>query len=813
VTTVVSVQRVKRALKDNVDVAPSSLLAVMENLDDHDRDYLTRADKMVRGLVRDGMSMKDAIAVTVETISDNYEIPVQAAEVAAVQSPIIQPDVSGEFPSPADGAVWMLVEHGIPQTVLCGVDWAHVAEGRRGKAPFLSAWQRPENTLRTADAIHAAAVKYPGCNFGSVFNSDTFAFEADTPPAGISSVAARFSSQGGTFTSQLKIASSEGRGHRYYRWVSGIKNVAQSLDATKYGDFSIRVSGEQCVSPGSVHIRTRKQYRVISTAVIAAPSLAEMDFWKSEQVEKKSTSTVDEKGERRLIQHGNMHGAYISEAGSLLGRGYDKDDVVETTVRWMVANGEPPVDEDKVRKDVSNFVKNREQGQPAEATALAMNQQPTALIVALGDPTQPAVPLTPDVVNGIPEFDEAAITGIYRKIVDAACNGTTVPRQYAFLAAKVYIGAMISPCVKFEGMADTSSYYGVPIGISGTGKGLAWQRVVKDILTCGETLKVHAVKIIEGSGDSGAGLMDFFFDSPRDAPVICMIDEAAELGHKASDQKQPEILDAIIRLATKHEFTRVKASKSHKATAGRHHDNAHLSLYMCAQNKEVIASAFPNKRGMGIYERFYCEYSPPVLVGRLPAVDPALAGEIWQEVQQLQRAGKITIGDGVEDAVDAYWAGLPPDIQTLVRLKSHLMRDVFINAHGRGSKIAETRDWVAAEKNFLRFLKIKAEFFNQDIPDRIGLFIARLKDITDTMRKRLNKGEPVWQVAMSLRDIQTEAHAYRDNQLHTFKTAWSSFAEFVTLVPIKMTNGQTYDKYIPAPDMKEEWWLKTPEQV
>jgi len=118
VTTVVSVQRVKRALKDNVDVAPSSLLAVMENLDDHDRDYLTRADKMVRGLVRDGMSMKDAIAVTVETISDNYEIPVQAAEVAAVQSPIIQPDVSGEFPSPADGAVWMLVEHGIPQTVL-----------------------------------------------------------------------------------------------------------------------------------------------------------------------------------------------------------------------------------------------------------------------------------------------------------------------------------------------------------------------------------------------------------------------------------------------------------------------------------------------------------------------------------------------------------------------------------------------------------------------------------------------------------------------------------------------------------------------
>src|SRR6184192_4829101 len=53
--------------------------------------------------------------------------------------------------------------------------------------------------------------------------------------------------------------------------------------------------------------------------------------------------------------------------------------------------------------------------------------------------------LTPSVIPGdeIPAFDESAITGIYRDIVDAATNGTTIPRQFAFLAARVYIGAMI----------------------------------------------------------------------------------------------------------------------------------------------------------------------------------------------------------------------------------------------------------------------------------------------------------------------------------------------------------------------------------
>jgi hypothetical protein len=62
----------------------------------------------------------------------------------------------------------------------------------------------------------------------------------------------RFQALGWAFTSKLVIESSPGKGHRYYRSALGIDaNISEN--AVKFADFSLRVSGEQCVSPGSVH--------------------------------------------------------------------------------------------------------------------------------------------------------------------------------------------------------------------------------------------------------------------------------------------------------------------------------------------------------------------------------------------------------------------------------------------------------------------------------------------------------------------------------------------------------------------------------
>src|SRR5207244_1465648 len=61
----------------------------------------------------------------------------------------------------------------------------------------------------------------------------------------------------------------------------------------------------------------------------------------------------------------------------------------------------------------------------------------------------------------------------------------------------------------------------------------------------------------------------------------------------------------------------------------------------------------------------------------------------------------------VEERIESYWASLPRDVQTKVRLKSHLYRDMYMAAHGRGSMIAEMRDLDSTLVNFPRQIKIR----------------------------------------------------------------------------------------------------------
>ena len=177
-----------------------------------------------------------------------------------------QPNANGEFPSPADGAFWMATTYGIPQTPL------------RGKIPFLPAWQK--NASVDPVQIRKWAMEYPGCNFGSVaVAGQHFIFEADSL-----AVRERFKKQGHDFTSGLIIESSPGKGHRYYLSAPGVENVGQN----KGEDFSIRANGEQCVSPGSIHPITQRQYRVaLRNGPLTQPTAHEINFWKSERVEKK----------------------------------------------------------------------------------------------------------------------------------------------------------------------------------------------------------------------------------------------------------------------------------------------------------------------------------------------------------------------------------------------------------------------------------------------------------------------------------------------------------------------------------------------
>ena len=195
------------------------------------------------------------------------------ASAVAVESKIEipRPNLNGEFLSPADGAIWMAATFGIPQTPL------------KGKAPFLQNW--PAKASTDPSQIRAWAVEYQGCNFGSVaIAGQHFIFEADSL-----AVRERFKKQGRDFTSRLIIESSPNKGHRYYLSAPGVANVGQNNGE----DFSIRANGEQCVSPGSVHPVTGKQYRVaVNSGPLTQPTPEEILFWNSEKAERRSTASV-----------------------------------------------------------------------------------------------------------------------------------------------------------------------------------------------------------------------------------------------------------------------------------------------------------------------------------------------------------------------------------------------------------------------------------------------------------------------------------------------------------------------------------------
>ncbi len=407
--------------------------------------------------------------------------------------------------------------------------------------------------------------------------------------------------------------------------------------------------------------------------------------------------------------------------------------------------------------------------------------------------------------ESIPDFDESVITGIFRDIVDLATNGTTIPRQFAFLNAKVYFGARLAGKATFEGLNCESSYYGTAIGVTGTSKGESWRRTIERILLCSEIteLKPH-VKIIHGA-DSGAGLRDTFFDPPDTLPVICYVDEVTSLGHKAGEKKNPEILDTIGELADTHRFSRVLA-KHGKGMATKTHDGAYLSLYACGQDGEAFMSAFAGRTKVGLFDRLYPEYSDGIEAGDLPDLPLTDIIKLHTKVAGMNFEVKMTMPPEVKLAVEEFWKQQMPEIRKKLRFKKYLMLDMYMAAWSRGVTMSEQEDLDAAVKIFRRQMVIRKKHFTGEVPDRVGFYLGYLKRETEKMHKRLLAGEPITKVALSLRDFQTNSHAWRDNEIHVFNRAWQNWErDWLSKTIIESANGHNYEKYLPVPEENEFW--------
>jgi hypothetical protein len=402
-----------------------------------------------------------------------------------------------------------------------------------------------------------------------------------------------------------------------------------------------------------------------------------------------------------------------------------------------------------------------------------------------------------EILDLIPPFDPSVMSGIYKRFVEVATRGTTMVPQFVYAIAKTVVGARMAGKVTFENLDVEPRFYTALIGETGSGKGEAWRRVLQ-ILTCDSQIgNVAGLKIIN-SADSGAGIKDAFFDPPEDAPMLMYVDEIEGFGNKAAATRNPAILDTLIELADSTSISRVKVAKK-GGKASKTKNNARLCAVLCGQDGHVYMKALAGRTKLGLWDRLTPEYSFVVEAGDLPRISTADAIQVLNDLLKLDYSGVMTMAPSAKTLVDEFWSQQTPETKKKARWKKSLTLDVYMNAFGRGVKVAELEDVESAIKTFTRQLVIRQIHFTTEVPDRTGYYQSLIKTITQKMERQIKAGVSPALVAKSRRDYEKETHAHRDNEAHLFDRAWNIYAPvWLTRFDVKKANGQIYLKYLPV---------------
>ena len=270
---------------------------------------------------------------------------------------------------------------------------------------------------------------------------------------------------------------------------------------------------------------------------------------------------------------------------------------------------------------------------------------------------------------------------------------TTLVPQYAFLAAKTYIGLRLAGKVKFATVDAQPRYFGVVIGETGSGKGAAWTRLTQILNACGSIKgSPGMVKILDGV-DSGAGLKDFFFEDPQDEGVLVYIDEAVTYASKSASTRNPSTLDDLLELADKTAITRTLSAGRGKQKS-KHKPDAHLAMYMCAQDGDILQRLFSGRGKLGALDRLTPEYSVPVKPGRMPEISSTesmrLIGEVTQLIESF-RSKTINIQPEAEALLETFWGSQAVATQTKVRWRKFILVDAYMAAVGEGKRHSHGR--------------------------------------------------------------------------------------------------------------------------
>jgi hypothetical protein len=350
-----------------------------------------------------------------------------------------QPNINGEFLTPADGAKFM-ASFGIPQIPV------------RGKAPFFEEW--PAKGTTDFAQIDAWYGEYK-CNFGSVAKAEpggVWILETDS-----AQVKARYKATGKGFTSGFLVRSSAAdRGHRYYLQSPesiALGNCSQS-DVIG-GDFSVRVNNEQCVSPGSISPKTGQQYAYVGMGAPAVATSEEITWLKSQKIGKKK-SAIASVQERMPITE-NRNNTLTSIAGSWRRMNLSEEGIALELHKINQELCKPPLGDDEVdtiAHSVSRYApadlapQVLYAGQPSK-NGLFTNASNTHSIATLTPEERPEID-----TEGYdkPDFPFWVMTGtsLYENLVKPATAGSARHAEFVFMPAMIAVMNYLSGRVSLE---------------------------------------------------------------------------------------------------------------------------------------------------------------------------------------------------------------------------------------------------------------------------------------------------------------------------------------------------------------------------
>jgi hypothetical protein len=675
------------------------------------------------------------------------------------------------------------------------------------KIAFISGWEDKATTDPTK--VKEWGQQSPDANVASVAKAvpgGTWFFDADR--AELIDQVEKITGQ--KFPSTFMVRSQPGKGHYYF--VQNAASIAMRNRQAKdqQGElWSARVNDRYVVGPLSLHPDTGKLYEVINDApIIEAPQwLIDYCIQNDAKTDKPKTGHAELDDESPIVK-----GSRNNALASILGKArqhlaMDKDQLFAYGLDVNQKRCRPPLPDHEVRT-IANSVGRYEVkpavpakiGGYAQVVESSAQTQADAAIEASQD-AEGTFPFG----EAIPDFDDAVITGNFRKLVDAICRGTTIPRQYGLHAAKALACSILTQHkVQFEDCESARAYF-IVFGDTGTGKGLTFRRLQK-IVDISQNQELF-VKIIHAV-DSEAGLRDAFFEIPtnKNIPILFFVDEIKTLGHKADGKKNPEITDAIVELANNPTVSRTKSKKTVAGAASKNRSDSWLLLYACAQDGEAYGMAFPRTKAQGLPDRFIPEYSPKIVPGRLPEPDMNLGIEAIAEMHRNAfKNQKMVMAADVKTRLDEIWSGQPEEFQKSPRLLQQFILEMYLEAFNRGSAMVQMQDLEIAVKALERQKTIRAKFFTEEIPNQVGVYSNRLKAVHREMMRRLRRGVGIGDVALSLPQMMTQTLAYKENDLPNFNQAWKAQNPFWVEIPVKSKNGHTYQKFVPTPEETDTW--------